>query len=66
MLGSPGLDSLSGASDSKYPGDCYSPKFVDQRDTYRGKSPNRIIQYLSQVRRIRQAGHYPKEKRLCK
>ena len=38
MLGSPGMDSLSGASDMKYPGDCYSPKYVDQRDTYRGKS----------------------------
>ena len=37
MLGSPGMDSLSGASDMKYPGDCYSPKYVDQRDTYRGK-----------------------------
>jgi len=35
MLGSPGMDSLSGASDMKYPGDCYSPKYVDQRDTYR-------------------------------
>ena len=37
MLGSPGMDSLSGASDMKYPGDCYSPKYVDQRDTYRGR-----------------------------
>ena len=37
MLGSPGMDSLSGASDHmKYPGDCYSPKYADQRDTYRG------------------------------
>ena len=36
MLGSPGLDSLSSGSDMKYPGECYSPKFADQRDTYRG------------------------------
>jgi len=36
MLGSPTLDSLSGAAgDVKYPADCYSPKFMDQRDTYR-------------------------------
>ena len=39
MLGSPTLDSLSGAAgDVKYPADCYSPKFMDQRDTYRGNS----------------------------
>ena len=37
MLGSPGLDSLSSGSEMKYPGECYSPKYVDQRDTYRGK-----------------------------
>merc|ERR1712029_24366 len=36
MLGSPTLDSLSSAAgDVKYPADCYSPKFMDQRDTYR-------------------------------
>ena len=40
MLGSPTLESLSGAGggDVKYPADCYSPKFMDQRDTYRGKT----------------------------
>ena len=39
MLGSPTLDSLSSAAgDVKYPADCYSPKFMDQRDTYRGNS----------------------------
>ena len=46
MLGSPTLDSLSSAAgDVKYPADCYSPKFMDQRDTYRGNYASLEIQF---------------------